>query len=452
MAETMSPRLALLLEAPPSRVLWRLATPNVLTAVLMTAVTVADAWFVGQLGIAALASLALVFPFQTLMQMMAGGAIGGGIASAVARALGAGEQARANAIAWHAVVIGLTMTALFTLVLGVFARPVFGLFGTSGAVLDGAIAYAQIAFGGAASMWLMQVFFAVLRGSGDTVTPARTVMAASLVQVGLSGALTLGWGPFPALGIVGPAVAMVIALGGAAAYLGWHLLRAAGMNRAVRIVPQPLAWAPARAILQVGALGLLNSLTIVLTVVVVTLLVAEYGTAALAGYGLGSRLELMLVPLAFGVGGALTGAVGANVGAGRYPRARRLAWTGAAVTFAATGLIGLAAALRPEWWLHQFTADAAAFAMGSLYLMIAGPFYGLFGGGQTLYFASQGTGRMLLPVAVGFVRLAIAAGGGLLVITFGGSVAALFACVAAGLATVGIGLAACLFGPGWRPR
>lgn len=450
--QQMSPRLAFLLQATPASVLWRLATPNLATAMLMTAVTIADAWFVGQLGIEALASLALVFPFQTLMQMMAGGAIGGGIASATARALGAGDHARAEAVAWHAILIGITLSLVYVLVLGVWARPVFGLFGVSETVRDGAVAYAQIAFGGATIMWLQQGLFAILRGSGDTATPARALVAASVLQIGLSGALTLGWGPFPALGIRGPAVAMLISLGAAGLYLAWHLVRPGVSNRAVRLRVHGLNWSPVRGILQVGGLGLLNSLTIAFTVVAVTRLVAEFGTGALAGYGLGSRLELILVPLAFGIGGALTGVVGANVGAGQYARARRLAWSGALVTFAITGILGLVVAIWPELWLNRFTDDAEAFAMGALYLMIAGPLYGLFGGGQTLYFASQGTGRMALPVMVAGLRFVVAAGGGGLVILLAGDVSMLFACVAAGLATIGIGTALCLFGPAWRGR
>jgi len=448
----LPPRLALLLEAPPARVLRRLTTPNVATTVLMSGVTFADAWFVGQLGIEALASLALVFPLQTLMQMMAAGAIGGGIASATARALGAGNTERAEAIAWHAILIGIALSLVYMLVLGALARPVFGLFGASEAVREGAVAYAQIAFGGATIMWVQQGLFAILRGSGDTVTPARALVTASVIQIGLSGALTLGWGPFPALGIRGPAVAMLVSLAAAGLYLGWHLVRPGVENRAVRLRVHRVRWAPIRGILEVGALGLLNSLTIAFTVVAVTRLVAQFGTAALAGYGLGGRLELMLVPLAFGIGGALTGAVGANVGAGQYPRARRLAWSGALVTGSVTGLLGIAVATWPELWLNRFTADADAFAIGALYLLIAGPFYGLFGAGQTLYFASQGTGRMALPVAVGGLRFLLAAGGGALVILLAGDVEMLFACVAAGLSTIGIGTALCLRGPGWRPR
>lgn len=445
---SLTPRMHLLLRAPVPGALWRLATPNVMAVVTMTAVTFADVWFVGQLGTAALASLALVFPFQTLMQMMAGGAIGGGVTSALARALGAGDQNRAEAIAWHGLLVALAMASIYIIVLGIFASSIFGLIVDKGQVLDGAVLYAAIAFGGAPSLWLIMVLGAVLRGTGDTMTPARATILSSIAQIGLSGALTLGWGPFPALGIAGPAASMVICTGAASIFLLYHL--AIG-RAAVRLHPQRLAWAPVRGIMQVGGIGILNSITIALTVVTVTAVVAGYGAEALAGYGLGSRLELMLVPVAFGIGASLTAAVGANFGAGQYARARRFAWTGGGVTFALTGGLGLAVAFYPELWLDNFTADPAAFAFGAMYLGIAGPAYGLFGAGQTLYFASQGTGRMALPVLVGLTRFAVVAAVGLLAVDQSWSIEAVFGGVAAGLAIVGIGVALCLYSPGWRP-
>ena len=445
-----SPRLTLLLEAPPARLLLRLATPNVITALTMSGVTFADAWFVGQLGIEALAALALVFPFQALMQMMAAGAVGGGIASATARALGAGNVDKAAELAWHAILIGLLLSLVYVLALGIMAQPLFAFFKVSNAVQENAVAYAQIVFGGATIMWLLQGFFAILRGSGDTINPARAIVTSSLIQIALSGALTLGWGPFPALGMRGPAVAMLLSLATAGIYLGWILMRPTTKNRVVRLRPYPIRWTPIKEIMAVGFLGLINSLTIALTVVAVTRLVTEFGTAALAGYGLGSRLELMLVPLAFGVGGALTGAVGANVGAGQYPRARRLAWSGALVTGSVTGTLGIIVAIWPELWLNFFTTNSDAFSMGALYLLIAGPFYGLFGAGQTLYFASQGTGHMTLPVTVGALRFLVAAGGGTLVVFLNGSIEILFICVSLGLAIIGIGTALCLKSRGWR--
>ena len=353
----------LILEGPVSKVLWTLATPNVLAVAVMTGVTFADAWYVGKLGTQALASLALVFPFLTLMQMMAGGAIGGGTTSAVARAVGAGDKSRAEAIAWHALLIALAMSVLYVLVLGLFAEPIFVLMGGKHEALAGAVDYAQIMFGGAAATWFAWVTSAIHRGVGDTVTPARAIAVASTVQIALSGALTLGWLGLPTLGIAGPAVAWVLCQGVAAIYL-IHRLRVPSSR--LRLHRVPFNWQATGEIMRVGGPGLANSASMALTVVVTTGYIGTFGTEALAGYGLGARLELMLVPISFGVGAALTAAVGVNFGADQRTRARRVAWTGAAVTLVITGTLGAAVAISPSLWLDLFTADPDTYAVGML--------------------------------------------------------------------------------------
>lgn len=447
MSNSKDGRAQFLLEAPVSSVLWRLAAPNVVAVATMTAVTFADALYVGRLGTEALASLALVFPFLTLMQMMAGGAIGGGTTSAVARAVGAGDIARAESAAWHALLIAIVMSLLFALVFGAYAPAIFMALGGAGTTLDGAVAYAAIVFGGAGSTWFLFVTASIHRGTGDTATPARAIVAACVIQVVLSGALALGWFGLPRLGIAGPATAWVACQGMAALYLIAALMRS---DRAVRLRPQRFRWAPVIDIMRVGGLGLINSFSISMTVVAVTGYVGRYGIEALAGYGLGARLELMLVPLAFGVGAAMTAAVGVNVGAGNMARARQIAWTGAGVVLGFTGALGLAAAIWPSLWLGLFTSDAEVFAYGARYLAVAGLFYGFFGAGQALYFASQGTGRMALQVAVTIVRLCAVAGLGAIVLARGWEIDWLFAAVALGLVIMGAGQALCLFARGWR--
>ena len=130
-----SPQLSLLLDGPISYMLWKLAGPNVLGVVMMILVTFFDAWFVADLGTVALASLALVFPFQTLIVFMAAGAIGGGVTSAISRALGRGTLSEVSALAWHAVVIGISMSSLFILTLGLFPQEIFQGMGGTGEVL-----------------------------------------------------------------------------------------------------------------------------------------------------------------------------------------------------------------------------------------------------------------------------------------------------------------------------
>ena len=123
--------MQLLLDAPIVSMLCRLAIPNLVFVTTMTCIFFADARFIGQLGTTALASLAVVFPFQSLMQMMAAGAIGGGITFSVARALGSGDRFKTEESAWHGLIIIGVMSLLYTLVLGAFCRPIFSLLGAT---------------------------------------------------------------------------------------------------------------------------------------------------------------------------------------------------------------------------------------------------------------------------------------------------------------------------------
>ncbi len=428
--------MQLILMAPIPGMLARLAAPNVAAVAATTVVTFADVLFVGQLGTTALASLAIVFPFQTLMGMMSNGAIGGGVASSVARALGGGNISKAESAAWHAIVIAVFMSVLYVVVLGLFARPVFSLLIGSGDALDGAVDYAHIVFGGAAIVWLAFMCSAILRGTGEMAIAANAIIVASIFHVFLSGALTLGWGPFPGLGITGPAIAMIVSHGLAALYLSTQVLRG---KAKINLRPHRFSWTPIKDIMKVGGLGLINSTGLVLTIIVVTGFVGRFGDDSLAGYGLGSRLELTLVPLAFGVGAALVTTVGGNFGAGQFERARRIAWTGAGATLVVTSIIGISVALMPGIWLDRFTSDPEVYAIGALYLGIAAPVYGIFGGGQTLYFASQGTGHMIVPVIITYTRFIIVAGVGLAAAIFDWSLTTVFVGVAVGLSVIGIG-------------
>ncbi|OGA16955.1 MAG: hypothetical protein A3H32_18770 [Betaproteobacteria bacterium RIFCSPLOWO2_02_FULL_63_19] len=445
-------RVQRLLDGPLGPTLLWLSLPNIVLAAASTAMIVADAWYVGRLGVAPLASLALVFPIQQLMAMMSAGAMGGGIASAIARALGAGDRPRAEALVLHALIIALAMAALYTLLFAVFARPVFALFGGRGAALDGAVGYAEILFGGAVVTCVTNSLASVLRGTGNMIVPAATLIATSVLHVVLSGALTLGWLGLPSLGVRGPAASFVatVLLAGAV-MVGYLASGAAGLSLRLRgVTIQRALFAD---ILRVGGVASGNALLTIATIVIVTALVGRYGTAALAGYGLGSRLELMLIPIAFGVGGALTAIVGTNFGARRFARTRRAAWIGGLAVFAVTAALGVTVSVAPHLWIGLFTDDAAAAQIGRLYLRIAGACYAFFAAGMTLYFASQGTGTMLWPFTAGMIRLAVAAGiGAAVALWLDADLAWLFGCVALGLVLFGTVIAYSLFTRAWNPE
>ncbi len=432
----MNPRTRMLLQAPIVPTLLRLAWPNVLVMLAQAAVGMIETWWISFLGTDALAGMALVFPGFMMMQMLSGGAIGGGISSAVARALGSGRREDANAFVLHALVVNLGLGLLCTALFLGFGRPLYTAMGGRDGSLEAALAYSDIVFGGVALVWVMNALASVIRGTGNMMVPSLAICVSVVVLVPLSPVLIFGLGPIPAMGIAGGAWAVVGTTAMTVAVLAWYLLAGRAV---VRPVLARLRWPLFADILRVGAVGAISTLQTTLTVALTTGLVGiAAGPAAVAGYGTGARLEYLLVPLVFGLGAPLVALVGTNIGAGQRERALRIALTGGALAFGLTEAVGLAAALFPAAWLGLFTHDPAALDTGAAYLRIVGPTYGFFGLGLCLYFASQGAGRLFWPLAGGMLRLLVAVGGGWLALHLTGSLLALFAALALGLVVYGV--------------
>jgi Na+-driven multidrug efflux pump len=281
--------------------------------------------------------------------------------------------------------------------------------------------------------------------------PALVTCAGVVVLVPLSPCLILGWGPFPRLGVAGGAVAVV-------AYYAIGSIPLAAYIWSGRSVLRPslrkfrFQWRLLRDILGVGGVAALITIQTNLVIVIATALVGRFGPAAIAGYGVGSRLEYLLVPIVFGLGGPLVAMVGTNIGAGQRQRALRIAWIGAAAAAGITGAVGLAAAAFPHVWLSLFGPDPDMLDAGSRYLRVVGPFYGLFGLGMALYFASQGVGRLRWPFVANLTRLVIAGGGGWLALRLTGDMSYVFFALGAALAAFGLINAAAVAGGAWSDR
>jgi putative MATE family efflux protein len=432
-------RAASMRSGPILPILLKLALPTVVVLVVQTLVGVAEAYYVGFLGTDSLAGVALVFPVLMLMTMMSNGGIGGGVASAVARCVGAGRSADADALVLHAVVIGVVCGVLFMTCTMMFGSTLYGALGGSGESLNAAVLYSNYVFAGAVPVWIVNLVQAALRGAGNVKVPAVVTLVGAVIVVPLSPILIFGFGPIPALGIAGAGLAVDIYYVGAAV----ALLRYVASGRTdLTLRIDALQARLFRDILRVGAVAALGTVQANLTVVLVTGAAGMFGAEALAGYGIASRLDYLLIPLMFGLGTAAVTMVGVNVGAGNERRAKRIAWTGALVCAVVTEVIGLAVTLFPDLWLALFSADRHVLAAGRSYLQVVGPFYGVGGLGFLLYFASQGAGRVILPLLAGTARLAIAAGVGWLAVAhLGSGLSGLFAMVAAGSVVFGVGIA-----------
>jgi len=444
----MDPRTRVLLEAPIAPTLLRLALPNMLVMLAQAAAGLVETYFIGKLGTDALAGVALVFPVVMLMQMMSAGAMGGGIASSIARALGAGRRADANALALHALVIALGLGAVFTIGMLGGGRWLYQAMGGNGRALEAALTYSNWVFAGAVLVWLFNSLGAVLRGTGNMAFPAAVTCVGVVILVPASPALIFGWGPFPALGIAGGAVALLSYYAVGCLVLGAYLWSGrSALHPSLRAVR--LRWPLFRDILRVGAVAALFTVTTNLTIIIGTALVGEFGPAAIAGYGTGARLEYLLVPLVFGLGAPLVAIVGTSIGAEQRERALRTAWIGAAMAFIVTEAIGLCAAAFPMAWLSLFDSDPQMLEAGATYLRTVGPFYGMFGLALSLYFASQGAGRLLWPLLGAVARLAIAALAGWLALRSTGELSYVFLAQSLGLVAAGLINFAAVAGGAW---
>jgi putative MATE family efflux protein len=441
-----------LLTAPIGSSLLKLAGPTTAVMVAQTFVAIAETFIFGKLGTAALAGFALVFPFMMMMTMMAAGGMGGGVAAAMARTLGAGRKDDARALVLHALILGAVLAMLFTLLAWTVAPGLYRLLGGDHHALAHALTYSNVLFTGSIVIWANFFLSALLRGGGDAATPGRYMLLSSIAQVPLSYVLALGIGDWPGLGMAGPAISSLLtsavsALLQARALWGGKLGFVPGLGGLA--LQGRLFW----DILRVGLIASFSAFTANLTAMLVTGFVGRFGVAALAGYGIGVRLEFMLVPLAFGIGSGLTTLVGVAAGADAWRRAVRVAWIGSLTAGVGIGAFGWIVALVPEGWARLFTNDPDVIAATVSYITHVAPFYCLFGVGMTLSFASQGANRMKAPFLAGITRLFVATVGGWLAVeVLGWGLAGVFTAVALGMITFGTMIAGPLLIRPWNKR
>lgn len=387
------------------RPLARLALPTVAVMFLVTLLSIAETYFVSTLGTEAVAAASLVVPVALLVTMVSNGGIGGGVSSAIARARGAKDQQRAESLLWHAVILGFLFGLATSLLAWAFGPTLYAALGGQGVSFAGAVAYSNVLFGGATASWILMLVQAALRGAGNVKLPAVVVAVSVAAGLIISPPLITGCFGWQGLGVVGAGVAQVTTTtGGLLALLVY--LRSPGATLKLR--PQPLATARFGEILRVGLPSSLNALLSALALTAATAAAGSYGAAAIAGYGIASRLDTLLVPILFGFGTAALTLVGTSLGAGDVARARSAAITNAIFVALALEALGLAVALWPAVWVGLFTNDATVVSAGGSYLRIVGPTFGLTAIAMELYFAGQGARRIFWPMVATAVRLGAA--------------------------------------------
>ena len=399
------------LTRPIIPLLIRMSAPNTIAFFIQSLVVLTEVWFISRLGTNSLAAVALAFPLLMITQTMSGGALGGAITSAIARSMGADDIEKAERLIWHSIIISLGGAISFLILFLLFGKQLLFLLGGRGEILQESYAYCSILFFGGILLWLSGSLSAVLRGMGNMRFPATLMVITSSIQVILSGGFILGWFGFPKLGVPGAAVAVLISSALMVTVILFKL-RSKSIPASLRKERFQLRKILFDNIFEVAIPASLSPLLVVGTILVLTGLVGRFGTEALAGYGIGSRVEFLMIPLIFGIGSAMTSIVGANIGALNIDRAEKVGILGGSTAGFVSILIGLTLALFPEAWIQFFTDDIKAFEVTKKYIQIVGPFYIFQGIGLSLYFASQGANAMKWPTIATIARFIIACAGG----------------------------------------
>lgn len=386
---------------PLRRAVLLLAVPMVLELVLESTFAVVDIWFVARLGPSAVATVGLTETFLFLLY-----AIGIGLAMAVtavvARRVGEGDRAAAAVSAAQAVWVALLASLPFAVAGVVWARELLQLMGADAWTLTHGVGYLQWMLGGNAVILLLFVCNAVFRGAGDAAVAMRVLWLANGLNIVLDPILIFGFGPVPALGVEGAAIATVIGRGAGVAMQLTILLRG---SRHIRVAASQLAleaatlWNIVRT-----SLGGIGQMIVAMTAWIFLMrILAAIGSEAVAGATIAIRLMMFTLMPAWGMSNAAATLVGQNLGAGEPGRAEAAVWRIGWMNMAFTVAVSVLFFLMPRELMGLFTGEQAVVDVGAQWLRILSYSYFVYGWWMVAVQAFNGAGDTVTPTKINLV-------------------------------------------------
>jgi len=400
--ESRKPKLA---EGPVGRHLVKMSVPILFGITMMMAQSIVDAWFLGKVGDSALAAFSFGFPILMIISSVAIG-LGAGTSSVVARAIGAADHRRARRLATDSLLLSFLITGALAAVGILTINPLFRLIGAPEDMIPMIRGFMTILYSGVPFLVVGMVGTSSMRATGDTVLPGKLMVYAALANVVLDPILIFGVGPIPAMGLNGAATAALLARGGmfiATIYLMVHRLDMVSFNK-----PDPgemkKSWAD---ILHVGLPAAGTNAIIPIAMVLITAMIARYGPEAVAGFGVASRIESLVLVIFYALSSVIGPFVGQNLSAGSQSRIQHALKLCAVFCMLSGLVIAALLALTADFLPTLFSQNPDVTNVTRLFLWIAPISYGAYGVVMVVNAAFNGLGKPMPAVYISVIRMTV---------------------------------------------
>jgi putative MATE family efflux protein len=375
-----------------------LAIPTVMEMLMESTFAVVDAFWVAKLGKNAMAATGLTEAVVVLVYAIAIGLAMAATAT-VARRIGEKDPDGASRAAFQAIVLGVIAGILMGIVGGMFAPQLLGLMHAEPSVIAAGRGFARIVLGGNIVIVMIFLINGIFRGAGDAALAMRTLWLANAINLVLDPCLIYGWGPFPALGVTGAAVATTTGRSIGVAYQCWVLLRGNGRvslaRRHLRI-----EWDVMSRMLKLARTAMFQNFITTASWVSLARINAMFGSAAVAGYSLAIRIILFALMPSWGICAAAATLVGQNLGAKKPERSERAVWLAGIYNMGFLTIVGIIFFTAAPALVAIFQPDAAVtpVAIAALRLISLGyPFYAW---GMVMEQAFNGAGDTATPTYI----------------------------------------------------
>ena len=399
----MNSQPARLTQGPVGRHLVNMTVPVLFGITTLMAQSFIDTYFLGMVGDRALAAYSFGFPILMIVTSVAIG-LGAGTSSVVARALGAGDHERARRLSTDSLLLSFLITAALSLVGILTIEPLFRLLGAPDDMIPMIRTFMTILYCGVPFLVIGMVGTSSMRATGDTVLPSKLMVAAAILNVGLDPIFIFGLGPIPALGLNGAAIAALIARGlmfaGTIYFLAYRLDMISFRTAAPGDMRR--SW---RDILHVGLPAAGTNAIVPIGMALITAMIARFGPEAVAGFGVASRVESMVLVIYYAMSSIIGPFVGQNLAAGKEGRIQHALRLCASFCLVSGLVIAATLALLSGVVPDLFSDNPAVTDVTRLFMWIAPISYGAYGIVMVVNAAFNGLGNPMPGVVISVTRI-----------------------------------------------